>query len=49
MDRRVQEFRETQAKFQRERERYYEKTIEKVRTTRWNEFVTPRDDHSSKH
>lgn len=47
MERRVREFRDTQAKFQREREDYYETTIEKVRATDWNEFVTPRDQRPS--
>ena len=42
LDRRVAEFRETQARFQREREDYYENTIERVRATRWNAFVSPR-------
>jgi regulator of protease activity HflC (stomatin/prohibitin superfamily) len=44
MERRVAEFRETQAKFQRERDDYYETTIEKVRATHWNEFVMPRSE-----
>jgi regulator of protease activity HflC (stomatin/prohibitin superfamily) len=44
MERRVAEFRETQAKFQRERDDYYETTIEKVRKTDWNEFVMPRSE-----
>ncbi|WP_299803766.1 hypothetical protein [Tardiphaga sp.] len=39
---RVTAFRETQARFQREREDYYDETIEKVRATDWNEFVSPR-------
>lgn len=43
MDRRVALFRETQAKFQREREDFYESTIEKVRATDWNEFTQSRD------
>jgi hypothetical protein len=47
MERRVIEFRETQAKFQRERDNYYEATIEKVRATHWNEFVTPRASRQS--
>jgi regulator of protease activity HflC (stomatin/prohibitin superfamily) len=47
MERRVREFRDTQAKFQREREDYYETTIEKVRATDWNEFVMPRDQRPS--
>jgi hypothetical protein len=34
--RRVADFRETQARFQHERENYYEATIEKVRTLEWN-------------
>lgn len=41
MDRRVAEFRETQARFQRQRDAYYQTVIEKVRATDWNEFVTP--------
>jgi len=35
--RRVADFRETQARFQRAREDYYEATIEKVRNIDWNE------------
>jgi hypothetical protein len=35
--RRVADFRETQARFQLEREAYYEATIEKVRAIGWNE------------
>lgn len=49
MERRVAEFREKQAKFQREREDYYETTIEKVRATDWNEFVTPRQERRVRH
>lgn len=49
MERRVAEFREKQAKFQREREDYYETTIEKVRATDWNEFVTPRHERRARH
>jgi hypothetical protein len=37
MARRVADFRETQARFQRAREAYYEATIEKVRAMAWNE------------
>jgi hypothetical protein len=44
MERRVAEFRETQARFQRERDDYYEITIEKVRATDWNEFVMSRSE-----
>jgi hypothetical protein len=43
MERRVAMFRETQERFQRERDDYYETTIEKARATEWNEFVSPRD------
>lgn len=43
LEKRVELFRETQAKFQREREAYYDDTIEKVRATDWNEFATPRE------
>lgn len=43
MERRVAKFRETQAKFQRERDDFYETTIEKVRNTDWNEFTSPRE------
>lgn len=39
---RVSKFQETQARFQRDRDDYYENTIERVRATRWNEFVSPR-------
>ncbi|MDB5656402.1 MAG: hypothetical protein JWQ94_4015 [Tardiphaga sp.] len=42
IERRVETFRETQAKFQRERDDYYDSTIEKVRATDWNEFVSPK-------
>jgi hypothetical protein len=35
--RRVADFRETQARFQRAREEYYDATIEKVRNLEWNE------------
>ncbi len=42
IQRRVAAFRETQVRFQREREDYYDVTIEKVRTTDWNEFVSER-------
>ncbi len=42
IERRVAAFREIQAKFQRERDDYYDATIEKVRTTAWNAFVNPR-------
>jgi hypothetical protein len=42
IERRVANFRETQARFQRERDDYYDVTIEKVRATDWNEFVTLR-------
>jgi hypothetical protein len=38
IERRVADFRETQARFQREREDYYEATIEKVRTIDWISF-----------
>lgn len=47
MERRVADFRETQAKFQRERDDYYETTIEKVRATDWNEFVMSRSERKS--
>ena len=47
MERRVAVFREKQAKFQRAREDYYETTIEKVRATDWNEFVTPRHERGA--
>ena len=43
LERRVALFRETQARFQRERDAYYENTIEKVRATDWNEFASPRN------
>ena len=43
IEQRVAMFRETQAKFQRERDDYYDATIEKVRATDWNEFATARD------
>lgn len=43
LERRVAMFRETQAKFQRERDDYFDSTIEKVRATDWNEFASPRD------
>jgi hypothetical protein len=43
IEHRVAMFRETQAKFQRERDDYYDVTIERVRATDWNEFVSPRD------
>ncbi len=45
IERRVAEFRETQARFQREREDYYEATIEKVRAIKWNVFVSPPSQH----
>jgi hypothetical protein len=45
IERRVAEFKETQARFQREREDYYEATIEKVRTTKWNVFASPPSRH----
>ncbi|MEH2469026.1 molecular chaperone GrpE (heat shock protein) [Nitrobacteraceae bacterium AZCC 2161] len=45
IERRVAEFRETQARFQREREDYYEATIEKVRTIKWNVFASPPSQH----
>ena len=41
IEKRVVRFRENQAKLQRDREGYYQVVIEKVRTTEWNEFVTP--------
>lgn len=41
IEKRVLQFRENQAKLQREREGYYDAVIEKVRSTEWNEFVTP--------
>jgi uncharacterized protein YlxW (UPF0749 family) len=41
IEKRVVQFRENQAKLQREREGYYDAVIEKVRSTEWNEFVTP--------
>lgn len=43
MERRVAKFRETQTRFQRERDDYYDSTIEKVRATDWNEFASPPD------
>lgn len=43
MEQRVAQFRETQARFQRERDAYFDDTIEKVRATDWNEFASPRD------
>jgi hypothetical protein len=50
IERRVAKFRETQAKFQRERDDYYETTIEKVHATDWNEFVTPPNErHRARH
>ena len=39
IERRVAMFRETQTRFQREREDYYEVTIEKVRATDWISFA----------
>lgn len=48
IERRVTMFRETQAKFQRERDEYYDDTIEKVRATEWNEFASPREPHESR-
>lgn len=39
--RRVADFRETQNRFQRAREAYYEATIEKVRAIEWNESADP--------
>jgi hypothetical protein len=45
LQRRVSEFQDMQARFQREREDYYESTIRRVRSVRWNEFVTPRADN----
>jgi len=42
IERRVATFRETQVRFQRERDDYYDVTIEKVRATEWNEFASPR-------
>lgn len=41
IEKRVIQFRENQARLQREREGYYDTVIEKVRSTEWNEFVTP--------
>lgn len=41
IERRVTQFRENQAKLQRDREGYYDTVIDKVRSTEWNEFVTP--------
>lgn len=41
IEQRVLQFRETQARLQREREGFYDTVIEKVRATEWNEFVTP--------
>lgn len=43
LQRRVALFRETQARFQREREAHFDDTIEKVRATDWNEFTSPRE------
>jgi len=40
IDSRVAMFRETQAKFQREREDYYDTTMEKARATDWNRFAS---------
>ena len=37
---RVIAFRETQARFQRERENYFDETIQKARATDWNRFAT---------
>jgi len=37
---RVIAFRETQAKFQRERENYFDETIQKARATDWNPFAS---------
>jgi hypothetical protein len=42
LQQRVSRFQETQARFQRERDDYYDSTIERVRTIRWNRFVTRR-------
>ena len=41
IEKRVMQFRENQAKLQREREGFYDAVIEKVRSTEWNKFVTP--------
>ena len=41
---RVAAFRETQARFQRDREDYYDETIEKARATEWNRFARPPSD-----
>jgi len=40
MERRVARFRETQIRFQREREEYFEETIEKARAVEWNGFAS---------
>ena len=37
---RVIAFRETQARFQREREDYFDETIQKARATDWNLFAS---------
>jgi hypothetical protein len=47
IEQRVLQFRENQAKLQREREGYYDSVIEKVRATEWNEFVTPSSPNKS--
>jgi hypothetical protein len=42
IERRVAEFKETQARFQRDRDAYYETMIEKTKATEWNVFASPR-------
>ena len=44
IENRVAAFRETQARFQRDREDYYDETIEKARATDWNRFARPPSD-----
>ena len=39
IENRVAAFRETQARFQRDRDDYYDETIEKARATDWNRFA----------
>ena len=46
IQKRVNQFRENQARLKRERDGYYDTMIEKVRTTEWNEYVTPQEDRS---
>ncbi|QUS39912.1 hypothetical protein RPMA_14520 [Tardiphaga alba] len=47
IERRVAAFRNKQARLTRERETYYDRVIEQVRSTDWNEFVTPPPERKS--